>query len=145
MSLIAAEYIDSGLLIGTSEMDEDFMASLTSEKPEVDEWGDDVYDDFPSPIPFAGPLSPFATDWTHNPLMEAAIGVTQEQVVDLGRAVLGDEAQALALQERVSKIPSRTFSDSPNAERVWAPEDVFEMLRDMAAMPEVQEGVREDS
>ncbi|KAI5832600.1 hypothetical protein K523DRAFT_325460 [Schizophyllum commune Tattone D] len=77
--------------------------------------------------------------------MEAAIGVTQEQVVDLGRAVLGDEAQALALQERVSKLPSRTFSDSRNAERVWATDDVLEMLRDVATMPEVQKGAREDS
>ncbi|KAI5832604.1 hypothetical protein K523DRAFT_234779 [Schizophyllum commune Tattone D] len=131
MSLVAAEYIDSGLLVGSSEMDEDFMASLTSEKPEVDEWGDDVYDDFPPPVPFAGPLSPFATDWTHDPRMGAAIGVTQEQVVILGRAVLGDEARASALKERVSMVPSQTFSDSPNAEHVWATGRVLEMLRDM--------------
>lgn len=148
MTLVVAEYIDSGILVGSSEMDVDPMASasLTSEEPEVDEWGDDIYGDFPpEPIPFTGLLPPSATDLTHDSRMQAAIGVTQDGVLALGRAVLGDEVQAIAFSERMAKIPSRTFSDSPNAEGVWATEDVVEMLRDTAAMPEVQEGAREDS
>ncbi|KAI5895594.1 uncharacterized protein SCHCODRAFT_02494552 [Schizophyllum commune H4-8] len=77
--------------------------------------------------------------------MQAAIGVTWDGVMALRRAVLGDETQAIAFWERMAKIPSRTFSDTPNAERVWATGDVSEMLRDMVEMLEVTDKIHEDN
>ncbi|KAL1759797.1 hypothetical protein FB107DRAFT_204524 [Schizophyllum commune] len=145
MTMVVAEYIDSGLLVGSSGMDDDPMVALTCEEPEVDEWGDDIYGGFPpEPIPFTGPLPPFATDLTHDPRVQAAIGLTQEGVVALGRAVLGDETRAFALMERVSKVPSQTLSDSPNVEHVWATGRVLEILRDMDGARTMKEGLHSE-
>ncbi|KAL1678875.1 hypothetical protein EV122DRAFT_277685 [Schizophyllum commune] len=99
--------------------------------PEVDEWGNDIFGpgDGPTPIPFVGALMDYAADRTHSPDLQSAIGYTQEGVVALGRAVLGEEARAFALWRRVSELPSRTFHDSPTAEHAWATGDVLEILR----------------
>ncbi|KAL1692727.1 hypothetical protein GGG16DRAFT_50816 [Schizophyllum commune] len=132
-TMVASGLIDSGILVGSSEMDGDPMALLTYRK-EVDEWGNDLFGpaDAPTPVPFVGELMDYAADRTHSPDLQAAIGFTKEGVVALARAVLGDDPQADELLERVSKIPSRTFSHNPNAENVWAAGDVVEILRDMA-------------
>ncbi|KAL1707888.1 hypothetical protein EV121DRAFT_288143 [Schizophyllum commune] len=117
--MVASGLIDSGVLVGSSEMDRDPMASLTCERAVdlVDEWGDD-----------------FFTDRTHSFDLQSAIGYTQEGVIALAGAVLGDVPQADELWERVSKIPPRTFSHNPNAENVWAEGDVMDILRDMAGI-----------
>ncbi|KAL1733683.1 hypothetical protein EV714DRAFT_269643 [Schizophyllum commune] len=129
-ALVAADFIHSGILVGSSEMDGDPMALLTYYK-EVDEWGNDISGpgDGPTPIPFVGALMDYAADRTHDSGMQAAVGVSQEGVMALGRAVLGDEARAVALWRRVSELPSRTFHDSPTAEHAWATGDVLEILR----------------
>ncbi|KAL1659464.1 hypothetical protein GGF50DRAFT_65245, partial [Schizophyllum commune] len=132
-ALVAADFVHSGILIGSSEMDRDPMALLTYNK-EVDEWGNDIFGpgDGPTPIPFVGALMDYAADRTRDSGMQAAVGVAQEGVMALGRAVFGDEARAVALWERVSELPSHTFRDCPDAERVWVTGDVLEILRDMA-------------
>ncbi|KAL1733684.1 hypothetical protein EV714DRAFT_204114 [Schizophyllum commune] len=129
-TMVASGLIDSGIFVGSSEMDGDPMALLTYEK-EVDEWGDDLFGpaDAPTPVPFVGELMDYAS---HSPDLQSAIGFTMEGVVALAGAVLGDVPQADELWERVSKIPSRTFSHNPNAENVWAAGDVVEILCDMA-------------
>ncbi|KAL1707889.1 hypothetical protein EV121DRAFT_174375, partial [Schizophyllum commune] len=131
-ALVAAAFIHSGILVGSSEMDGDPMALLTYYK-EVDEWGNDIFGpgDGPTPIPFVGALMDYAADRTHDSGMQAAVGVSQDGVMALGRAVFGDEARAVALWGRVSELPSHTFRDCPDAERVWARGDVLEILHDM--------------
>ena len=136
--MVASGLIDSGVLVGSSETDEDPMVLLTCERAvvSVDEWVDDFSPgDAPMHIPFIGALMGYAADRTHSIDLQSAIGYTQEGAVALAGAVLGDDTQADELWERVSKIPSRTFSHNPynpNAENVWAAGHVVEMLRDMA-------------
>ncbi|KAL1692728.1 hypothetical protein GGG16DRAFT_111836 [Schizophyllum commune] len=141
--MVASGLIDSGVLVGSSEMDRDPMASLTCERAveSVDEWGDDFFspDNAPMPIPFIGALMGYAADRTHTSDLQSAIGYTQEGIIALGRAVLGDEARGFALWRRVSELPSRTFHDSPTSEHVWATGDVLEILRDIIATRTVKE------
>ncbi|TRM57402.1 hypothetical protein BD626DRAFT_515144 [Schizophyllum amplum] len=124
-------WIDSGILVGSSTLDNHDEVFLTSE-PLTSAYA--VYEYDPArfrPIPFVGVLRPVVKDWTMDPSMQATIGMTQEEIAALARVVLGD---AKGVWGNVwAELSYQTFANGPNAQRIYPSAGVLNIMRRMLA------------